>query len=540
MIEQSHRPLLPTGSSDLEALQRRANRRRLRYQQASGSLPSNKLQAFGPLGPRFRSVLRLPTRFLLHAVIVLILPVAVALSHIQAGVMLPVAQPLPPQATDDLAAPIAPLSLDAQGVIGDEPLADDAEIPVPLSLVSRNEALAPVVVDAQIAGDRIFVRNGPGTEYDAVARISKDTPVQVIGKYNDWYQVREGVDKPVFWVSGALLNIPEGAEYTLFEVAQEAIPPMPPPKIATVREDGLQMRDGPGTNYVPMSKFNTGTQLELLERWQDWYHIGVPGGADGWVKGEFLAIDPSINARLLEAETIPDPNPALVGVINDNLVNLRLGPDSKYDKAGALNTGIQVDLVGKYNDWFKVKLGDGKQAWVFRDFLNVTERVLRRVPVTKDFPALPKPAARVKAKGNTGSRGSAVDYANIPASGDVASYATNFVGAAYRYGAAGPRAFDCSGLTSYVYAKHGVRLPRTAAAQYGAGTRINDRGSLAPGDLVFFTGTAGGKRGISHVGIYIGGGRIVHAMSPKYGVQVSSLNDKYWSRHYYGAVRPGR
>ena len=64
-------------------------------------------------------------------------------------------------------------------------------------------------------------------------------------------------------------------------------------------------------------------------------------------------------------------------------------------------------------------------------------------------------------------------------------------------------------------------------------------GNLAPGDLVFFRGT-GGHRGISHVALYIGGGRVIHAMTPRYGVQVSNINDSYWVQHYYGAIRPRR
>lgn len=543
MIEQSHRPLLPSGSSDLESLQRRANRRRLRYQRRNGSFAFQPQQVQQALRSPFGTIVRLPNRYLLHAVVVLTLPLAVALSQIRPGVMLPSAQPtVPSLSSDDLSVPAAPLSLDT-GVIGDLPL-DDSEIPppVPLSLVSRSEALAPVVVDATIASDKIFLRNGPGTDYDAVMRMAKDTPVQVIGVYNDWFQVREAPDKPVYWVSGALLNMPEGAEYTVFQVDPAAVPVLPPPKTATVREDGLQMRDGPGTNYVPMVKFKPGQQLDLLERYQDWYHVGIPGGTDGWVKGEFLNIDASVHQRLLDAIEIPDANPALIGRTIEDQINLRSGPDSKYDKVGTLNAGVQLNLVGKFNDWFKVTTDSGKAAWIFRDYLEVTERVARRIGVTKDFPALPKPVVKVVTKVATrssgGSRGGALNFANVPVSGDVAGYALNFVGARYRYGAMGPSAFDCSGLTSYVYARQGVRLPRTAASQYGAGTRISPS-ELQPGDLVFFAGTTSG-RGITHVGIYIGGGKMVHAATPRTGVEVASLNSSYYQSHYYGAVRVRR
>ena len=76
------------------------------------------------------------------------------------------------------------------------------------------------------------MRNGPGTAYDAVGRISGGAPVQVIGRYHDgnWFQVRERAGKPVFWVAGELLSLPEGASDTLFEIQADQIAPPPPPR----------------------------------------------------------------------------------------------------------------------------------------------------------------------------------------------------------------------------------------------------------------------------------------------------------------------
>ena len=101
-------------------------------------------------------------------------------------------------------------------------------------------------------------------------------------------------------------------------------------------------------------------------------------------------------------------------------------------------------------------------------------------------------------------------------------------------GASGPTVFDCSGFTSWVYSKNGKSLPRTAAAQYSGTARVSKDG-LTPGDLVFFAGTY--KSGISHVGIYIGGGQFIHAANSKTGVTISSLNSGYYSAHYAGAGR---
>lgn len=277
MIEQSQRPL--SSSNDLATLQQRANQRRKNHRQGQNASQYWQ-QVSATLGSPFRSARRLPARFFLHTVIALILPLAVLLTQLKPGTAPIVAQPVAPQGSvsADFVAPVAPLSLDTPTQAGDMPALDDNEIPMPLALTSRSAALAPMVVPATITGDRVFLRNGPGTNYDAVGRMNANAPIQIIGKHGDWFQVRESVDKPTYWVSGELLTIPDGGINTLSDVSDDAIPAPPPPKIAQVREDGLQVRDGPGTNYVSMGKLQVGTQIDLIEQYQGWLHVGVPGG----------------------------------------------------------------------------------------------------------------------------------------------------------------------------------------------------------------------------------------------------------------------
>jgi cell wall-associated NlpC family hydrolase len=123
---------------------------------------------------------------------------------------------------------------------------------------------------------------------------------------------------------------------------------------------------------------------------------------------------------------------------------------------------------------------------------------------------------------------------NIPdvsASGRAAAavrFAMAQVGKAYVYGAAGPNAYDCSGLTMRAWGAAGVGLPHSSSAQQGSGTRISES-QLQPGDLVFY------YHPVSHVGMYIGHGMIVNALNPSSGVRVSPLH----SMPYVGAVHPG-
>jgi cell wall-associated NlpC family hydrolase len=96
--------------------------------------------------------------------------------------------------------------------------------------------------------------------------------------------------------------------------------------------------------------------------------------------------------------------------------------------------------------------------------------------------------------------------------------------------------FDCSGFVRYVFAHAiGMQLPTNSASQFLAGLRVK-RADMKPGDLVFFH--THGKRRISHVGIYISDGRFIHSPTTGKSVQISSLDEAYWAKHFAGAKRP--
>ncbi|MFE6647308.1 NlpC/P60 family protein [Nocardioides sp. NPDC057772] len=121
---------------------------------------------------------------------------------------------------------------------------------------------------------------------------------------------------------------------------------------------------------------------------------------------------------------------------------------------------------------------------------------------------------------------------NLPSPSGRAKVAVDYalaqVGDAYVYGATGTESWDCSGLTMGAWGEAGVSLPHSSSAQYSSGPQVS-RDQLAPGDLVFYYSP------ISHVGMYIGNGQIVHASNPSTGVKVSPIDEM----PYTGAVRPG-
>ena len=115
----------------------------------------------------------------------------------------------------------------------------------------------------------------------------------------------------------------------------------------------------------------------------------------------------------------------------------------------------------------------------------------------------------------------------------ISSTALSLRGAPYRDGGADPAGFDCSGFVQYVFAQHGVSMPRDARRQFEVGNNI-DTTSLEPGDLVFFTTVAPGA---SHVGIIVGGDQFVHAPSNNGVVRVDHLGTQYWVDRFVGAKR---
>jgi cell wall-associated NlpC family hydrolase len=121
----------------------------------------------------------------------------------------------------------------------------------------------------------------------------------------------------------------------------------------------------------------------------------------------------------------------------------------------------------------------------------------------------------------------------ISTGNEVAIRALSLIGRPYEFGGNGPTTFDCSGLVRYVHAQIGIVVPRTAAEQYSAARHVSLQ-SLEPGDLLFFR--TKGKR-ISHVAIYAGEGRFIHAPQTGRPVELRMLDDEFYRPRLAGAGR---
>ena len=291
--------------------------------------------------------------------------------------------------------------------------------------------------------------------------------------------------------------------------------------------DNIRIRTGAGTENPKIGDAYEGQTVSVLEGpakdsgGRDWFKISAPS-ATGWIMGAFLQGTTVAGAADRTA-------PALTGyarVANSggDPVRLRTGAYAEAGIITLLNEGTTVEVqsaptTGPQNIiWYQVS-AQGMTGWMMAQFL-----------VQADAPAAQAPVAQQAAQTSQAST-------NASSTGATAvSIAMQYLGYRYVYGGSSPRGFDCSGLVYYVYhTRMGMAVGRDTDAQLGSGTRVT-RANLQPGDILIFANTY--KAGPSHAGIYIGGGRFIHAENESTGVVISSLSTSYWANHYYSAVRP--
>lgn len=219
---------------------------------------------------------------------------------------------------------------------------------------------------------------------------------------------------------------------------------------------------------------------------------------------------PSIKAQAAETTTgtaqtsnaVVDTNLNITGVVTASRLNLRTGPSTSYSVMHVLWQGNRVKVVGQSNGWYQVRLSDGRTGWVSGAYLKLETAV--------------------------DSKQQKIDT--------VISTAKSLLGTPYVWGgrSLADGGFDCSGFTQYVYAKAGITLNRISSEQATQGVEVS-RANLQPGDLVFFSFAGDGR--VSHVGIYIGDGKMIHSPKTDDVVKVTDMTTAYWQNIFVTAKR---
>lgn len=253
--------------------------------------------------------------------------------------------------------------------------------------------------------------------------------------------------------------------------------------LGTVNVNVLNVRSKPTTSSAIVSKTYLGQKLSIISKEGNWYKIKIANEKTAYVYSQYVNKEDN-SVKQTESAKITTTS----GRVNVPILNLRASSSTSSKIIGKLYQNEIVSILNTNGDWYYIKTSKNKTGYVFSTYIS-----------------------KVDTSNN--------NYSNNDIRNQVVEYAKKFIGNRYVYGGNSlTNGIDCSGFTQQVLKKFGYSINRTSATQIKNGKRIS-ASELLPGDLVFY----GYKGVISHVGMYIGDGKIIHASDPKRGILVSGL-----------------
>ncbi|MCC3864360.1 SH3 domain-containing protein [Terrisporobacter petrolearius] len=338
------------------------------------------------------------------------------------------------------------------------------------------------------------VRKGPSTSYAKIATLTNGTKVKVITTSGDWSKISSG--SITGYVSNQYLSSKASSsdndsnETSITKYVDASV--------------GLNVRKGAGTSYSVITTLSHGTKVTVKSTSNGWSKI-TSGSVTGYVSSTYLSSNKPSTGNDSNNETSTTKYvDASVGL------NVRKGAGTSYSVITTLSHGTKVTVKSTSNGWSKITSGS-ITGYVSSTYLTST-----------------KPSSGGSSDSNTSTSTSA---------SKVISYAKKLLGKPYVWGAQGPSGFDCSGFTYYVFKNAaGITLPRVSSSQSNYGTYVS-RSNLKPGDLVFFDTVGANNGGVTHTGIYIGNGQLIHAASGQGKVVINDMNSSYYVNTYVNARR---
>ncbi len=315
-----------------------------------------------------------------------------------------------------------------------------------------------------------------------------------------------------------------------------------------------ELRAEPNMEAESLGTMSGADQVEILESTEDWYKVAVNGLA-GYVQKYQVTLDKDIATET----AMQYDHYKLASVTSDVGLTVRSEGSIDSDSVDSVEEGDVVTIVDHEGDYTKILYGDDYKEgyvintgltndgeWVDKDEVHSEiirvaeekEEAARQEEIARQNAARASASYSTTDSSSSGSSSSTSVWSTGRSSSSsgggqaIVDTAMQYLGVPYVWGGTSPSGFDCSGLVQYVCRQNGISVPRVAASQRGAGTYVS-RENLQPGDLVFFSN--GG--GISHVGIYVGNGNMIHAPQTGDVVKISSIETSYRISHYAGAVR---
>ena len=359
------------------------------------------------------------------------------------------------------------------------------------SIVSMTN-ISTVEAASQIATvtENVNFRTGPSTSYSSITVISKGSSIEVLSTSGNWVNAKYN-GKTGYIYKDYVSNSTSTSETTQTT------------KYVNTTA-GLNVRTGPSTSYAKIVTLSYGQSVNVLSTSNGWSKINY-NGSTGYVSSQYLqSTKPSSSSSSETSQTVKYVN-------TTSGLNMRTGPATSYAKITTIAYGQSVNVLSTSNGWSKINYS-GSTGYVSSQYLQST-----------------KPSS--SSSSNSGSTSVSSSASSVIA------YAKTLLGKPYVWGAQGPNSFDCSGFTYYVFKnKAGIVLPRTSSAQSKYGTSVS-WSNLRAGDLMFFDTNGANNGQVSHVGLYIGNGQMIHASSSQRKIVITSVNTSYYKNAFVNARR---
>ncbi len=215
------------------------------------------------------------------------------------------------------------------------------------------------------------LRQGPGTNYKIIGKLSRGTRVEVLDRSGAWYKIKTGSTQG--YVHGDYIVLEDDTPPpTQGQDPKPNVPedPAPPPaddrRYGTVTVSALNVRSGPSTKNHKVGMVTKGTKLTIVESQNGWYKI-IFNGKDAYVHGDYVKLDSTSNP----APSQPSPGTVIgKATVNCSVLNVRSGAGTGYKKIGSLTRNQQVELLEKTGSWYKIKYGSGT-GYVHGDYLKL-------------------------------------------------------------------------------------------------------------------------------------------------------------------------
>ncbi len=332
----------------------------------------------------------------------------------------------------------------------------------------------------------------------------------------------------------------------------------------SIANDYVNIRSKPNTDSEILGKLYKGCATDILETEGDWVKI-KSGKVDGYIKSEFLAIGE-------EAEKLIDKYATKYATVTTETLFVRAGQGTDTEIVTMIPLGEEFYITHEYDQWVEIMIdedenGNKETGFVSKDFVDIGVEFEYAISIEEEQERLEAEEAAKKAEAerlealakqqeeqrqreaqqkadaeraaenaeesrnnssssssnNSGSSNSGNSSSGGSSSGsEIANYALNFVGNPYVYGGTSlTGGADCSGFVQSIYSHFGYSIARTSGSQsQSAGSEVSFS-NLQAGDLIFYSNSSGN---VSHVALYIGGGKVVHASNVREGIKVSNYN----------------